>query len=46
MTNIGQIEIGVRGWNLFSHVWLRVCRQVPPRGSLTSLVSLVCFDEV
>ena len=28
--NIGQIEIGVRGWNLFSHVWLRSCRQVSP----------------
>ena len=28
--NIGQIEIGVRGWNLFSHVKLSVFRQVSP----------------
>ena len=28
--NIGPIEIGVRGWNLFSLVWLRICRQVSP----------------
>ena len=28
--NIGQIEIGVRGWYLFSHVSLSVCRQVSP----------------
>ena len=30
MINVGQIEIGVRGWNLFSHVWLSVCRRVSP----------------
>ena len=42
--NIGQIEIGVRGWNLFSHVWLSACRGVL-RGSLTSLVLLVWFGE-
>ena len=34
--NVDQIRIGVRGWNLFSHVWLKSCR-----GSLTSLVLLV-----
>ena len=30
MIKIGQIEIGVRGWNLFSHVRLRSCLQVSP----------------
>ena len=28
MINVGQIEIGVRGWNLFSHVWFTVCRSL------------------
>ena len=28
--NVGQIEIGVRGWNLFVHVLLMICRQVSP----------------
>ena len=28
--NVGQIEMGVRGWNLFLRVWLSVCRQVSP----------------
>ena len=34
--NLGQIEIGVRGWNLFFHVWLSVCRQVSPWLSSTA----------
>ena len=45
MINIGQIEIGVRGWNLFSHVW----HWELPTGftmALTSLVLLVWFGEV
>ena len=28
--NVGQIEIGVLCWNLFSHVWWNLCRQVSP----------------
>ena len=43
MINIGQIEIGVRGWNLFSHV--RVFADKFNLGSLTFLVLLVCFGE-
>ena len=27
---VGQIEISVHSWNLFPHVWLRICRQVSP----------------
>ena len=42
--NVGQIRIGVRGWNLFSHVWLRVADRFS-RGALASLVLLVWSGE-
>ena len=29
MINIGQIESGVRGWNLFLHVWLSLPTSFP-----------------
>ena len=35
VNNTGQIDIGVRGWNLFSLVWLRIRRQVSPWLSYT-----------
>ena len=43
--NIGQIEIGVRGWNLFSIVCDRGIADKFPSGSRTSLVLLVWFGE-
>ena len=39
--DFGQIEIGVRGWNLFSLVWLRNCRQVSLW--LSYIFGFVCF---
>ena len=35
--NVGQIRIGVRGWNSFSHVWLRSYQQISPWLSLGSI---------
>ena len=45
MINIGQIQIGVHGWNLFSECLVVIFADKFPRGSLTSLVLLVWFGE-
>ena len=42
VVNVGQIETGVRGWKMFSYVWLRSCRQVYPwRSRIFGFVGLV-----
>ena len=43
MINVGQIRIGVRGWNLCSHVRSKICRQVFPwLSDVFGFVGLAC----